>query len=206
MKKKWLNEPESYLLRNWSSACLLEKSMATVREKYDEIFDKVLDAIQQEHPELSRRVQQATSSYGGSVGIARQTWPDRSSAWPSGLWLDNISLERLASEDEERPSASVWIKPRRELWVDFKEAERRLSKAAAKVLSGQEAKLTSVKADRNEAYLWYPLPTPRQELLGLLQADDPSGFIDCMVEHFEKLTRFTPVVDEIFAAGRSKRK
>ena len=40
--------------------------------------------------------------------------------------------------------------------------------------------------------------------LGLLQADDPSGFIDCMVEHFENLTRFTKVVDEIFAVCRRR--
>jgi hypothetical protein len=43
----------------------------------------------------------------------------------------------------------------------------------------------------------YPLSEPREELLEMLLKDDAGGFIDCIVAHFETLSGFIPVMDEI---------
>lgn len=205
MPKQAFNEPELYLIKNWSDAHLLEESMEAVRNKYGEIFGSVLDAVEKEHPELkSRSVQVA--SYGGIAGIARETWPSMYSAWPSGLWIGNICLEGLVSDDSEAPEASVWIKPPKDGGVDLQEAARKLEQGAVKVLGRKEAKRVSTKCTRSEAYLWYPLPEKRQDLLQMLVTDGAQRFIDCIFAHFDVLARFIPVMDEIFTGARRKRR
>jgi len=205
MPKQVFNGPELYLLKNWSNAHLLEESMEAVRNKYGEIFGSVLDAVEKEHPELkSRSIQVA--SYGGIAGIGRETWPSMYSAWPSGLWIGNTCLEGLVSEDSEAPDASVWIKPPKDGGVDLQRAVHKLDQAAGKILGRKGAKRVSSKATRSEAYLWYPLPEKRQDLLQMLVTDGAQRFIDCMFGHFDVLARFIPVMDEIFKGARRKRR
>ncbi len=82
MAKQLFNEPESYLLRNWAKAQVLAESMETVREKYAQIFGKVLDAVQEEHPELDSRFIHIKD---GQITIAKQSWPSMYAHWPSSL-------------------------------------------------------------------------------------------------------------------------
>jgi hypothetical protein len=49
-----------------------------------------------------------------------------------------------------------------------------------------------------QAWITFPLKESRQELLELLKTDNTSGFIQLMVDYFEQLTQFIPVMDEIF--------
>lgn len=49
-------------------------------------------------------------------------------------------------------------------------------------------------------YSW--LEQPREELLKLLAMNEVSGFISCMIEHFEWMAEFTLVVDEIVKTGK----
>ena len=52
MPKQLWNEAEQYLIGNWAGARLLEEAMEGVRNKYKEIFQRVIEAVTQSHPEL----------------------------------------------------------------------------------------------------------------------------------------------------------
>ena len=60
--------------------------------------------------------------------------------------------------------------------------------------------------DKSEADIWYPLPEPRHELLGMLLNNQSPAFIDCIVANLETLARFIPVMDEISLGNKQKGK
>ena len=203
--KKRFSEPELFLLTNWANARLLEQSMEGIREKYAEVFGKVLDAVEEEHQELENRAVH-TAVYGGSVGIAKQAWPSLYPGWPSGLWVGSIALEKLVTEDETAPEAYISVEPSKEMQLDMQRAGRKLRDGAEKILGKKQMKGKGVWIEvKKKAYLSYKLPEPRHELLELLLCDNGDGFIKRMVEHFEALARFIPVLDDIFASGRRRR-
>ena len=75
----------------------------------------------------------------------------------------------------------------------------------SKVLNGKELAGAEVRSTKVSVYLWYSLPEPRPELLGLLLADNARGFVERMTAHFELLVEFIPFVDKIFESARRKR-
>lgn len=110
MAKELMNEAERFLRKNWAEARLLEESMDGVRTKYKELFQKVTDAVHAAHPELDKCGIYATQFWGeGTVGLARKSWPDGDSYDPPGLWVGNIRLEILTSDEGEPPYACTYI-------------------------------------------------------------------------------------------------
>ena len=67
------NQPDLYLLRHWSNARQLEDSMKAVREKYVALFEKVLDRVQDKHPDLDCREIHLDKD-GLNVGLGKKTW------------------------------------------------------------------------------------------------------------------------------------
>lgn len=206
MAKQLFNEPELYLLKNWTNAQLVEQSMDTVRQKYAQLFDRVLDAVQEQHPELDSRFIHITRNEGNVI-IGKKTWPSMYAQWPSGLRLWDIRPENLSSEEEDPPEAVVWFHPPKETRsrVDFQEVANGFKKAAERLLTKPEFKRVFVESTKTYAYLSYPLPEPRQKLLDMMLADEAREFHDCMLGHFESLTKFIPVMDEIVKKSKSKR-
>ena len=204
MPTQLFNEPESYLLRNWAKAQLLAESMVAVREKYTQVFGKILDSVQEEHPELDSRFIHMTPS-DGLVIIGKQKWPSMYAQWPSGFRIGAIRPENLASEDEEAPEAAVMFCPPKEVrsQVNLQQVADTFEKEAAKLMTKDEFKRVSVQTTKSYAYLGYPLPEPRQKLLELLLAEEARAFIECVRAHFESLTRFIPVMDGIAQSPQS---
>ena len=200
------DEPELYLLKNWSNAHLLEESMHKVREKYDQIFNEVLTKVQENYRELDLSGPLHAKDEEGYVGIGKKTWPSMYGSWPSALRLENIRLEHLVSEDHEAPAAGVVVWPPKEVNVNFEEAKRKLSEVAEQGFGKKEFAWLPAENTKRWAWIGYSLPEPRQELLELLLRDEARGFIGRMVEHFDTLAKFIPVVDEIFQSGQQKRR
>src|SRR5258708_958242 len=110
MPKELMNEAERFLVEHWGEARLLEESMEGVRTKYKEVFQRIIDAVTEGHPELNANAAYPTQFWGsGSIGFGRKSWPGGESSWPSGLWLWSLRLEVLAAEDSEPPSAPIWV-------------------------------------------------------------------------------------------------
>src|SRR5713226_9027648 len=114
MSKELLNEAERFLLEHWGEARLLEESMEGVRTKYKEVFQRIIDAVTQGHPELDAYAVALTQSWTvGQIGFGRKSWPGGENNTPrwlsSGLWVLNVRLELLAAEDSEAPIAFIQV-------------------------------------------------------------------------------------------------
>jgi hypothetical protein len=193
------NEADLCLLREWTDARLLEDAMEAIRDKYKLICDRVLDEFLANHPGLSFR----QPYYGEnlfSIGAGKSSWFRKENKWTSGFWIEDLRLDTLTSPELERPYRMVWIcEPR----LDPKETEARLRKEALRILRKEDLRDMGSDSNKRSASLWWYLEQPRRELFELLIKEDGAGFISCMVDHFERMAKFTAFVDQIFA--RSKR-
>src|SRR5437660_6622137 len=99
MSKELFNEAERFLLEHWEDAQLLEESMNGVRTKYKEVFQRIIDAVTEGHPELDAHRIYVTQFWGsGSIGFGRKTCPARDPNWPSGLWVWDLRVEMLTAQ------------------------------------------------------------------------------------------------------------
>ena len=199
MTKNRFNESEEFLIRRWSEVRLLEESAATIRAKFKRIEEQVCEAVQEDHAELDR-IGVHPTLYGGHIGIGKKQWPSKWDKWPSGLWVGDISLENLCSEEKDAPHAAIWIKPPKRIRFDYADTKARLLAEAKKVFSrDQRGRLL----DDNNGYtcFYYHLPESRQELLGMLLKDEARPFIECLTAHFEELAKFIPIIDGVFPNG-----
>lgn len=194
------NEPESYLIRQWSDVRSLEDAAKVVRTKFVQIFEDVLNEVWKSHRELNSPWTKYLRY--GNVGLGKNSWNLKPGPH-SGFWIQNIGLVNLTAQDQEPPYKYVTIENPS---IDLKEAKKRLHTFAEKTLPKEEFDRADIDSNKTEAYLGIPLKEPREELVDLLLKDIARGFIRCMIEHFEWMTKFTPVVDEIHSAGKKIRK
>lgn len=194
MPKELLNEAERFLLERWAEARLLEESMEGVRTKYKEVFQRIIDAVTEDHPELDASAAYPTQFWGeGSIGFGRKSWPRGESSWPSGFWLWSVRLEHLVAEEFQPPSASIWVSKKSNL--DFDAARAAVNGAAKELLTPEELKETA--SEPGEHLLWLPAPSKRQ-LLDSLSAGDGQGFVALFVSQFDLMARFVPVLEKVF--------
>jgi hypothetical protein len=195
MPKELLNEAERFLLEHWGEARLLEESMEGVRTKYREVFQRIIDAVTQAHPELDAQRSALTQFWGsGYIGFGRKSWPDGETGWPSGLWVENLRLEVLVAEDSGPPYACIWA-PRKSN-LDFDAARVAMKEAAKQLLTPEELKDT-IGDESDEVLLNLPAPSKRQ-LLDALSDGDGQKFVNLFVSHFDMAARFVPVLDKVF--------
>jgi hypothetical protein len=198
MSKELLNEAERFLLERWGEARLLEESMEGVRTKYKEVFQRVIDAVTENHPELDANKVYPTQFWGvGSVGFGRKSWPGGESSWPSGLWVENLRLEVLAADDSEPPYAYIWVPKKSKSSLDYDAARAAVKEAAKDLLTPEELKGTSSAESGEEVLLYLPAPS-KDALLGALADGDGQRFVELFVSQFDMMARFVAVLDKVF--------
>jgi hypothetical protein len=198
MAKELMNEAERFLLKHWEESRLLEESMDGVRTKYKEVFDRIIEAVTEAHPELDSSKVYATQFWGsGSIGVGRKSWPGGDSGWPPGFWISNLRLEKLASEDSDQPSVTIYVsaKSAKKCNLDIAAAKAELSAAAQQLLSPEEFERTG-KGDSNDTLLRLAAPT-KAELLELLADGDGQKFVERFVSLFDLMARFVPTLDKL---------
>lgn len=197
MPKQLLNEAERFLLERWGEARLLEESMETVRTKYKEVFDRILEAVTEAHPELDANATYPTQFWGpGCIGFGKKSWPGGESKWPSGFWFENVRLEKLSAEGSEEPYGYIWFSHKSKCELDFDAARMAVNKAAKDVLTADEQK-NSEAADSHDVLLYLPGPS-KAELLQALSDGDGQSFVEIFVSLFDMMARFVPVLDKVF--------
>ena len=103
----------------------------------------------------------------------------------------------------ELPYASVFISPPEDSTLNLEIAAKKIKSEADRLW--EKLKIRSeVDLDDMTASIEFSLPESREELLALLVKNDARGFIQCMADHFETMARLTPVLDELFQAGKPK--
>ena len=197
------SEPDLFLLRHWADSRLLEDSMKSVREKYEAIWEKVIEEVQEKHKELNSY--ELRLKDGVNFGVGKKSWRSKPGYYISGFWIGECRIEDLTSEDEDAPDKTVWIN-HPDGAVDVEKAQRRLHDAAARFLSKDEQRDMVSNWGKGIAGITYPILKPRAELFDLLINDEARGFISFMVTEFESMIKFTAVMDEIHATGKRGRK
>ena len=64
MAKELMNEAERFLLERWGEARLLEETMEGIRTKYKGVFQRIIDAVKDGHPELDTQRSYPTQFLG----------------------------------------------------------------------------------------------------------------------------------------------
>src|SRR5689334_20041884 len=151
MAKRGFNEAERYVIRRWAAAFELEESMASAREKYQQLCERVVEDFIEAHSDFYNprlRVIHISGNQPGSICVSKKSWPkDGKSA--SGFWIENIRLEYVTDEDTPAPVLSVWVKPLKEQGDDvLEQAKRRIAaEALTKLPKELLAKATKTFAD-----------------------------------------------------------
>jgi hypothetical protein len=196
MTKVLLNEAERFLLECWGDARLLEESMEGVRIKYKEVFERIIDAVTEAHPELDASAAYPTQFWGdGYVGFGRKSWPAGETKWPSGLWVENVRLEVLTADESELPFAYLWHSHKSTFTLDIDAARVIVNTAAKDLLRPEEAGTEG--ADSPNVLLYLPAPS-KHEMIRALSDGDGQGFVKLFVSQFDLLARFVPVLDKVF--------
>ncbi len=195
MPKELLNEAERFLLEHWEEARLLEDSMDGIRTKYKELFERIIEAVTEGHPELDANRAIPTQRWSdGQIGFGRKSWPSDKYGSPSGLWVQGVRLEMLAAEDSEPPCAYIWVPKKTNL--EFDAARVAMKEAAKQLLTPEELK-DNISDESDEVLLNLPAPSKHQ-LLDALSDGDGQKFVSLFVSHFDMAARFVPVLDKVF--------
>lgn len=195
MPKELLNEAERYLVEHWAEARLLEETMDSVRTKYKEVFERIIEAVTEAHPDLTTHVCYPIQLFGsGSIGFGRKSWPDGESRWPSGFWIFRLRLEVLAADDNEPPYACIRVSEKSNL--DLASARIILKEAAKDIITPKNLK-TLVFEETGETLMWWPAPSKSEFLSAFCKADGQE-FVELIVAEFELMARFVPVLEKVF--------
>lgn len=194
--KKTFNELDQWLAQNWTAARELEDSIIAVRAKYKTVFERVIEVVHKAMPELDN-CWPHLSDYGGCAAFARGEWPSKWDTWPPGLWIEDISLDNLMSNEGDTPSASIWLAVPKGTRFDLEEARTKIQKAAGKLLKGEKLKCFFKDKEDPKTCFWYDFPESRQALAKMLLDNESEKFIECIESHVMILARFIPVLDDI---------
>jgi hypothetical protein len=195
MAKTLLNEAERYLLEKWGEARLLEESMEGVREKYKELFRKVVKTITDVHRDLKihRCVVTPFGSYG-ILGFGKDSWPIDKYGSPAGFWMEGLRLEIITTDESDPLTANIWAPKSAEL--DFDAARRIITKEAEELFTTKDSN-QGVREGTGEYLLYLPCPSKRQFVAALLEGDGQE-FVELFVSQFDMMAKFIPVLDKVF--------
>jgi len=196
--KNTFNELQQWLLQNWEAAHQLVDSMDAVRDQYVTVFQPITTAVQKAHPELDD-CRTHLNVLGGHAGFGRKQWPREYATWPSGLWFADISLDNLLTAESDPPSAYLYVSVPKARKFDLEDTRSRIQKAAPSLLKDEGLKYFAWEEGYPSVCLWYELPESRQELIQMLMDKESEKFVRCMVTHVHTLSKFIPLLDDIFS-------
>jgi hypothetical protein len=136
--------------------------------------------------------------------MGRQSWPREGwASGPSGLYLTDIGIDSLTSEDHDRPCGGIYFNLAAQS-PDLEPAKKKIEAAARELLRDEGFKWTP-RDDKYVRYsVWYCFPKPRHELLAMLLDRAAEPFIEYLVSQVDILARFIPVLDEVFSKKKSR--
>jgi hypothetical protein len=203
--KKTFNELHPGLLQNWTAARQLENSMNVVQEKYKTVCERVIEAVQEQQPELDN-CRLHFKQGDGPLSFAKKKWLTQYDTWPSGLWIWNISLDELMADEADAPCAAIWLWVPKGTNLDLEEARTTIQNAGGELMKDETLKYfykdESEREKNKKTCFWYNIPESRQELVQMLLDDESEKFVECIASHVMILARFIPVLDEILLKNK----
>jgi hypothetical protein len=185
------NEANRYLIEHWADAHDLVLGVEATRKKYERLLEEVLAELRQR--DWWDRDFKGWSSAEHGIGFGRKSWDvtNHEHHFP-GLWMDNIELDHLLTDHEDRPKAYVWIGPLKDAGHDIQRVKRTILKRAASVLRRSPKRSSENEVD----IISYIFPEGRKELERALTQNRSRPFIDLLAKHADRLSEFIPAFDE----------
>jgi hypothetical protein len=195
MIKRGFNDAERFLLKSWGAASQLEESMVSVRDKYQQLCEQIVEDFRHRHVELDASRVRVThrSADWGYLWVSKKTWPKDNKS-PVGIWVEYIRLEYLADDDEPPPLASLWIEPIKKL-LPLEQANAAIMKAAKKLLP--PSVMESAVKNSAEGYALGFEFCDKQELLASLVDPERKQFAKRVNEQLDLLAKLAPAVDAL---------
>ena len=160
--------------------------------------------VQDEFPEFTRtKVIAESRSYGSQLGFGKASWHTKYDNWPSGFWISNLEFENLLAEHGEAVCGYVWLG----IWGDLAfldNARAKLSRAAERLPKPQKSRWFSKAEDDPRSILWYEVSESRKSIVEMVLNGNRDRFANFILSHAQILTRFTPVLDELFAKRKRR--
>jgi hypothetical protein len=190
-----LNPAEQVLIDKLIDVYALN-SMDNIRTKYAEAW---LALLKRAYPALDYPIVRSNDNQG-SVGCGRQTWPSAYPPWPSGFFIESISLKSLSAADDARPNASIWIAPPNKFHIDLESHKKGIRQRA------EDCFAQPLEEGKSESRisLWYYLPETKQELISALARNGGRDFFAMMQKHLERFRPLIPLIDLLFAKARRR--
>lgn len=200
MAKELFNEAEQYLLTDWREAVQVEETLGSIRDKYKDLIQQVVDMAQERYPQLDTSGVWVTQRWTvGQFGIGRKVWGGKE-GWPVGIWFWCMRLEKLLSEEDEQedfPVAHLGLGDGRNPPVDRDVVRARIREVAPKILTNEESAAADMTEYDSRSFCQFALP-PRSELLAMLRNGNGERFKTCLMAKIDVLAKFIPVLDELY--------
>ena len=193
------NEANRYLIERWADARELVLGMEATRKRYGRVLEDALAELRQR--KWWERDFKGWSSVEYGIGFGRKSWDvtNHEHHFP-GLWMDNIELDHLLTDHEDRPNAYVWIGPLKNAGHDLSAVKRAILKRATPVLRNFPKRSHENESD----IIRYLFPERPKDFERALTQNRSRPFIELLCNHADTLAEFIPAIDE--ALRRKPRK
>jgi len=191
------DEAERYLLERWQDVGGLQMCIEEMERNQTRRLEEIASRFTKSKPELDRWERYPSRGAPAyDIGVGKEQW----SKW-TGLWVENIGIQRLWNEQEEGPCASVWIGSETHEAAACRNEIRKAAGSISPVGKGWQ----SPDAASDVTAVWYPLPESREDLIKMLLEGNGERFNDCISNHLLVLAKFVPVLDTAFKNAKKTR-
>jgi hypothetical protein len=194
------------MIENWAKARQFEDAMVSARSYYEQLFDKVGERASKRFPGrlrcaprgLSDRLaESAWEGSGGCASFTNPTWHSDWPAWPTGIWISNISLDELVSERSTAPNAAIWLSLKKSSGQKIEKLRERLLTRARKDRVCRTLDIQTEDEDDGVTCIWYYLPEEQTRLLNMVLKENGQPFVDSIAKHVETMARLLQGSDDL---------
>ena len=206
MAKQTFNEAESFLLRNWGEALVLEETMARARVKQQELFEKMGEAVLGGYPGcLDTFTGFFTQKWSdGQLYFGRKNWPSQYNC-SAGLWLSPLGLDSLADAETEAPEAYIFVRPARKLaGLDVVAAKQKLWRELPKLLTAKEHDACLKHEEEKDFLVGWPFSS-KQEILGWIIAGDEPKLTECIQDQVAIFVKLVPLLNDLLRSDKAEK-
>ncbi len=198
---KTLDKQNIWMITNWEKLRRLENAMNQARGNCTKLIGQIHASVKRRFPALDRNETYFSPNeirdYGGQAAFSSGKWPYKYPKWRTGIYVSGISLDALTEEKQIEPAIFIWVgvgENKRDERVEVLRA--RITQKAKKIFANKNLQWKS-NDDDWRVCLIYPLLEERSKLIELLVKSEGKGFVDCMVNHINRMAAFIPIMDEV---------
>jgi hypothetical protein len=133
----------------------------------------------------------------GAIWLSKKTWP-KSGRSPAGIWIENVRLEQLSSDDSDPPLASIWIGGMANEGINIEDAKNSIQKEATRLIPAKKL-ATAVKSLPDDEYAIGFQFCSKKEIVEWIADPEGTELAEHLTDELECLAKLAPVLDSLMA-------